>query len=694
MADTFDSRLKLRLQESGGNSGQWGTLLNQTVTNIASVFGYGTHQLSNNADATLTLSDDGASIDALKASYLKITSAVSLTATRTLTFAPNTLNQVKYIENATSGSQSITISQGSGANVTIESGATKVVYFDGAGSGAAVVDALANIDQGTAEFDTIKVATIQANDGTGSATIANSTGVMTIASSVLTTTDINGGTADSLVIGASTPAAGTFSSVTTRAGGVIEAKRADDARNIKLFNDNDFGTLKTSSDPILIDGQSYVRLDVGSTEVARLTSTGIDVTGSVTASGTLQADRITANGVGSSNYAVYGLQNSSMTHAGYFQANGDDIAIEAIATGGTYSSDVLYVRQSSLSTGGNLARFANSTGDKVVITTAGSVGIGVTPSAWHSSWKALQLGPIGFVGSYQASTTDITALGSNVYSDGTYKYIETDEAVIYKQQNGQHIFDVAASGSANAAISWTTAMTIDNSANVGIGESDNSGYLAPDLVVVAKAQNGGITVKSSSTSHAGTLAFADATSGTAAYDGYIQYEHNNRALTLASAGSEAMRIDQNGAVTKPKQPAFSATRSGSDVSFNANTTTVIPFQSEIFDQNADYNTSTYQFTAPVTGKYQFNLIVRLNDIDESADYYILYIRTSNRNYYHIFDSGCFDLDPNYYTTQVTVLADMDSGDQAWGEVYQTNGANQSSIDGGNGSNSFSGYLVA
>ena len=107
MADTFDSRLKLRLQESGGNSGQWGTLLNQTVTNIASVFGYGTHQLTSDADATLTLSDDGASIDALKSSYLKITSSVSLTATRTLTFAPNTLNQVKYIENATSGSQSI-----------------------------------------------------------------------------------------------------------------------------------------------------------------------------------------------------------------------------------------------------------------------------------------------------------------------------------------------------------------------------------------------------------------------------------------------------------------------------------------------------------------------------------------------------------------------------------------------------------
>ena len=51
-----------------------------------------------------------------------------------------------FIENATTGSQSINISQGSSANVTIASGAAKIVYLDGAGSGAAVVDALTLVD--------------------------------------------------------------------------------------------------------------------------------------------------------------------------------------------------------------------------------------------------------------------------------------------------------------------------------------------------------------------------------------------------------------------------------------------------------------------------------------------------------------------------------------------------------------------
>ena len=55
------------------------------------------------------------------------------------------MKRVHIIENATSGSQNIIISQGSGGNVTIANGQTKIVYLDGAGSGAAVTDALANL---------------------------------------------------------------------------------------------------------------------------------------------------------------------------------------------------------------------------------------------------------------------------------------------------------------------------------------------------------------------------------------------------------------------------------------------------------------------------------------------------------------------------------------------------------------------
>ena len=146
MADTFESRLLLRQQESGANSGNWGVLLNESVATIASAFGYGNEILSSDADATITVANDGSSIDAARAAFVKITSSATLSATRTITFAPNTLNQVKTIQNSTTGGQSLIIKQGSGATVTIANGATAVVYFDGAGSGAAVTDALSGLN--------------------------------------------------------------------------------------------------------------------------------------------------------------------------------------------------------------------------------------------------------------------------------------------------------------------------------------------------------------------------------------------------------------------------------------------------------------------------------------------------------------------------------------------------------------------
>ena len=76
--------------------------------------------------------------------YLKYTGALDSDCTITIT--PNTMKRVHIIENATtdsgsSGPYNIIISQGSGSNVTIPNGQTKIVYLDGAGSGAAVNDA-------------------------------------------------------------------------------------------------------------------------------------------------------------------------------------------------------------------------------------------------------------------------------------------------------------------------------------------------------------------------------------------------------------------------------------------------------------------------------------------------------------------------------------------------------------------------
>ena len=144
---TYVNDLRLKEIGTGESSGTWGTETNTNLELIAEAFSYGTEaSFGSDADATTTIAD-GAT-DPARSLYLKVTSGASLTATRTLTIAPNTVSKVWIIENATSGSQSINISQGSGANVTIPNGDVKVVYSDGAGSGAAVVDAFTDLNLG------------------------------------------------------------------------------------------------------------------------------------------------------------------------------------------------------------------------------------------------------------------------------------------------------------------------------------------------------------------------------------------------------------------------------------------------------------------------------------------------------------------------------------------------------------------
>ena len=142
---TYVNDLRLKEIATGDEAGTWGTSTNTNLELVAEAFSYGTEaSFGSDADTTTTMAD-GAT-DPIRSLYLKVTSSVDLTATRTLTISPNTVSKVWIIENATSGSQSIAISQGSGANVTVPNGSVKVIYTDGAGSGAAVVDAFTDLD--------------------------------------------------------------------------------------------------------------------------------------------------------------------------------------------------------------------------------------------------------------------------------------------------------------------------------------------------------------------------------------------------------------------------------------------------------------------------------------------------------------------------------------------------------------------
>ena len=142
MASTFVNDLRLEEIGDGEHSTTWGATTNTNLELIAEAFSFGTEAITTNADTHTTTIADG-STDPGRSIFLKYTG--TLDSACTITIGPNTVSKLWFIENATSGSQNIIISQGSGANVTIANGQTKVVYSDGAGSGAAIVDALQDL---------------------------------------------------------------------------------------------------------------------------------------------------------------------------------------------------------------------------------------------------------------------------------------------------------------------------------------------------------------------------------------------------------------------------------------------------------------------------------------------------------------------------------------------------------------------
>lgn len=194
----------LRIKEIGigEEAGAWGTTLNTQLGLLAEGFSYGVENLGSDANATITMAN-GAS-DEARSLYLKITST-SLSATRTVTLAPESVSKVWIIENATTGSQSITITQGGGQHgVTIPNGQVKIVYSTGdSESPSGVYDALDNLELGGAATaatsvtapliegsTSIQTPLIEYTDGDDAITIADGGGI-TAANGITSTAAAN-----------------------------------------------------------------------------------------------------------------------------------------------------------------------------------------------------------------------------------------------------------------------------------------------------------------------------------------------------------------------------------------------------------------------------------------------------------------------------------------------------------------------
>jgi hypothetical protein len=108
--------------------------------------------------------------------------------------------------------------------------------------------------------------------------------------------------------------------------------------------------------------------------------------------------------------------------------------------------------------------------ERVRIDSSGNVGIGVVPSAWGTGAGVRGLE----VGANLAASQDINSVyfSANAYNSATgWKYRNTQYASNLRMgtNDGVFQFQQAASGTAGAAITWATPMTLDASGNLLVG---------------------------------------------------------------------------------------------------------------------------------------------------------------------------------------------------------------------------------
>jgi len=236
MPSTYTTNLGIEKIATGEQSGTWGTttntnldLIDEAVNGIISI----TLSSAGSSGSPTALPITNGSSSNGRNKFIEFVDGGDLGGTAYVQLTPNDAEKIVHIRNSLSGSRSVIVFQGTynaSNDFEIANGADVLLKFNGGGSGATVTDVnvdltvtgltvttadVTTLNATTVDTTNLEVTNLKAKDGTAAGSIADSTGVVTIASAVLTTADINGGTADNVTIGGSTAAAGTFTTFTS-----------------------------------------------------------------------------------------------------------------------------------------------------------------------------------------------------------------------------------------------------------------------------------------------------------------------------------------------------------------------------------------------------------------------------------------------------------------------------------------------
>jgi hypothetical protein len=323
MPSTYTPNNGIEIIATGEQSGTWGDTTNTNLELIDVA-------LDGQLIKTLAVPGISSSPNALAITngdqsdgrnrLIVFTDGGDLGSTAYVQLTPNDAEKIIYVRNDLAGGRSIIFFQGTynaSNDFELPAGKDAIVKFNGGGSGAitsAVFEDLylANATVGTLVNTNLQVSNIAALDGTSAGSIADSTGVVTLASSVLTTADINGGTLDNVTIGGDTPAAATFTTATATNVQVTNIKANDGTSAMTIADSTGVVTIPSAvstnvqvtnikandgtSAMTIADSTGIVTFAAGTTGTTQ-TLTTIEVTGINANDGTASATIADATGV-------------------------------------------------------------------------------------------------------------------------------------------------------------------------------------------------------------------------------------------------------------------------------------------------------------------------------------------------------------------------------------------------------------
>lgn len=271
----------------------------------------------------------------------------------------------------------------------------------------------------------------------------------------VTTIDINGGTIDGTVIGGSSAAAGSFTTLSA-------------SGNVDIANGVGY-RWGTGAVQIYSNG-TYLRARTNSVDRLELTDAGLAVTGALSATGLLSSNNAAGRVSRLGGLQISGTTSSSdggnnIIASGTYWNGTNFTATQTTAAAVQLANGAIYLyTESGLTPSGTYSGAIRATLDA-----SGNLGLGVTPSAWVSSWKAVD---VTSGGSSLYGTLAIGGIATNAFFDSSpaWKYKTSYGAARYEHDSiGSHKWFTAPSGTAGNAITFTQAMTLDASGNLGLG---------------------------------------------------------------------------------------------------------------------------------------------------------------------------------------------------------------------------------